>query len=32
LVVIDLEGGGLVIHAMVLRASTRDELFGNENP
>ncbi len=32
LVVLDLEDGELVIHAMVLRASTRDELFGNENP
>jgi len=32
LVVLDVEDGELVIHAMVLRASTRVELFGDENP
>jgi hypothetical protein len=32
LVVLDTDAGEFVIHAMVLRASTRDELFGDENP
>ncbi|HVC68090.1 MAG TPA: hypothetical protein VND44_10875 [Acidimicrobiales bacterium] len=32
LVVLDLEDGELAIHAMVLRASTGVELFGDENP
>jgi hypothetical protein len=30
MVFLDLAGGELVIHAMVLRAGTRDELFGGE--
>jgi len=32
LVILDLEDGELAIHAMVLRASTRLELFRDENP
>jgi hypothetical protein len=32
LVVLDVDDGELVIRAMVLGASTRDELFGDENP
>ena len=32
LVVLEVDDGEMVIHAMVLRPSTREELFGDESP